>query len=172
MPMRSRQSSTDKSFTYFALLNAFGKRGCPICRLMDEYSLAYLDALLYEQVNDAGVRRKLRDARGFCNWHAWQARTIANSALGVALIAEDLLTEELTRLDHLRRRPVAARMRSLTDTGMSPTSLRTFPQGWRQKKICPACQILLAHERHALETLLNFLRQADFAHRFEASAGL
>lgn len=78
---------SDKSPTYFTLLEAFGKRGCPVCRLMEEYSLSYLDSLLYEQVNDVGIRRKLRGARGFCNWHAWQARRIAASALGVSIIA-------------------------------------------------------------------------------------
>jgi len=54
----------------------------------------HLDTLFYEQVNDVGLRRKLRDARGFCNWHAWQARKIASSALGVAIIANDLITDE------------------------------------------------------------------------------
>jgi hypothetical protein len=67
---------------------------------------------------------------------------------------------------------VAARTQSVPDTSVSPLSLRTFLRGWRHKRICPACQVLLAHERHALETLLNFLSEADFACRFEASAGL
>ena len=99
----SREPATEKSFTYFALLEAFDKEGCPVCRFMAEYSLRYLDALIYEQVNDVDVRRKLRASRGFCNWHAWQARDIASSALGVAIMAKDLISEEMTRLDELLR---------------------------------------------------------------------
>ena len=79
------EPATDKSFTYFALLEAFEKHGCPVCRFMAEYSQSYLETLFYEQVNDVGIRRKLRASRGFCNWHAWQARQITNSALGVAI---------------------------------------------------------------------------------------
>ena len=99
----SREPATEKSFTYFALLEAFDKEGCPVCRFMAEYSLHYIDTLIYEQVNDVEVRRKLRASRGFCNWHAWQARDITSSALGVAIIAKDLISEEMTRLDDLLR---------------------------------------------------------------------
>jgi hypothetical protein len=171
-PMRSRQATSDKSFTYFALLDAFGKSGCAVCRLMEEYSLAYLDALFYEQVNDVGIRRKLREARGFCNWHAWQARKIASSALGVAIIAKDLLTEEIARLDDLVRGSPAARVRRSQAHRIAPNALLAFIRGWRLKRICPACEIILEHERHALETILNFLAEADFARRFESSAAL
>ncbi len=167
-----RESATDKSFTYFALLEAFDKRGCPVCRFMAEYSLSYLEALFYEQVNDVGIRRKLRDSRGFCNWHAWQAREIASSALGVAIIAKDLITEEITRLDNLLRGPIITRHQHRPRHSIAPESLRTFLRSWHQKAVCPACQIILDHERHALETILNFLRDADFARRFESSAAL
>jgi hypothetical protein len=170
--MRSRQSATNKSQTYFALIESFGKRGCPVCRLMEEYSLHYLDVLFYEQVNDVGIRRKLREARGFCNWHAWRVRKIANSALGVAIIAKDLITEEVMRLDDLLRRSLVTRLHDAIGHSISRTSLRAFLQAWRQKRICPACEMILDHERHALETLLNFLHEAEFARRFESSTAL
>ena len=168
----SRQSGMDKSFTYFALLEAFGKSGCPVCRLMEEYSLSYLDALFYEQVNDVGTRRKLREARGFCNWHAWQAKKIASSALGVAIIAKDLLAEEITRLDHLLRGPSFRTNERAFGRGIAANPLLGFLQSWRQKRVCPACAVMLEHERHALETILNFLHDTEFAARFEHSAGL
>ncbi len=170
--MYSRQSATAKSFTYFALLEAFGKSGCPVCRFMEEYSLSYLDALFYEQVNDVGIRRKLRHARGFCNWHAWQARKIASSAFGVAIIAKDLITEEIARIDNLLRQPLVTRMQRPTGNRISRKSLLAFLQSWRRKGICPACEIILEHERHALETILNFLHDTEFARRFEGSAAL
>jgi hypothetical protein len=170
--MRSRKPAADKSFTYFALLEALGKSGCPVCRLMEEYSLSYLDALFYEQVNDAGIRRKLRHARGFCNWHAWQARAIATSALGVAIIAKDLIAEELARMDELLRGPLLKTIRPAPGQRIPPKALAAFIQGWRQKGGCPACEVILEHERHALETLLNFLHDSAFARRLESAAPL
>jgi Family of unknown function (DUF6062) len=168
----SRQAAMDKSFTYFAVLEAFGKSGCPVCRLMEEYSLSYLDALFYEQVNDVGIRRKLREARGFCNWHAWQAKRIASSALGMAILAKDLLTEEITRLDHLLRGPSFTINERALNRRIAATSLLGFIQGWYQKRDCPACEVMLEHERHALETILDFLHDTEFARRFANSAGL
>jgi Family of unknown function (DUF6062) len=164
--------SPEKSSIYFALLEAFDKSGCPVCRLMTEYSLSFLDHLFYEQVNDVGTRRKLRAARGLCNWHAWQTRLIDSSALGAAIIAKDLLSEEITRLDDLLGRSLSLpRLRGL-HRSLHPRSLQAFIQGWRRKQICIACQIILDHERHALETLLNFLPAEAFARQFENSAAL
>jgi Family of unknown function (DUF6062) len=167
-----REPGADKSFTYFALLETFDKNGCPVCRFMTECSVSYLDGLLYEQVNDVGIRRKLRDARGFCNWHAWQSSKIAGSALGVAIIANDLITEEMRRLDVLLRGPMIPRLQHPVQQQIAPKSLRAFIRGWQQKGGCPACEVILDHERHALETILNFLHDGDFAPRFERSPPL
>jgi hypothetical protein len=166
------EPAPDKSFTYFALLEAFDKQGCPVCRLMAEYSLSYLDALFYEQVNDVGVRRRLRASRGFCNWHAWQARSIASSALGVAIVANDLITEEMARLDGLLRGPTITPLQHGLRDKLSIKSIRAYIRGWRQKEICPACQVILEHERYALEAILHGLHDEDFAPRFERSAPL
>jgi Family of unknown function (DUF6062) len=160
---------TDKSFTYFALLEAFEKPGCPVCRFMTEYSISYLDALFYEQVNDVGIRRKLRASRGFCNWHAWQSRQIASSALGVAIIANDLITEEMARLDDLLRGAALRRQRHSRQPRIALKSWRAFLQGLRQKRMCPACEVILEHEWHALETILDFITDGDFAPRYEPS---
>ena len=129
----SREPATDKSFTYFALLNAFDKEGCPVCRLMAEYSLSYLDTFFYEQVNDVGIRRKLRASRGFCNWHAWQARQITSSALGVAIIAKDLISEEMIRLDDLLRGALIMRLHHGSQQRIALKSIRAFIRGWQHR---------------------------------------
>ena len=74
--MMSRNSPVEKSSVYFTLLEALEKDGCPVCRIMEEASASYLDTLFYEQVTDVGVRRKLRQARGLCNWHSGRVRDI------------------------------------------------------------------------------------------------
>jgi hypothetical protein len=166
------EPATDKSFTYFALLEAFDQQGCPVCRFMAEHSLSYLDALFYEQVNDVGVRRKLRASRGLCNWHGWQTRRIAGSAHGVAIVASDLISEEMARLDALLRGPPITRLQQRWQDRIPLQSVRAYMRGWRQKEGCPACQVILEHERHALETILHGLHDEDFAPRFERSAPL
>jgi hypothetical protein len=167
-----RDRASEKSFTYCALLDAFGKDGCPICRLMAEYSLNYLDALFYEQVNDVHVRRKLRASRGFCNWHAWQARQVASSALGVSIMARDLISEEMTRLDDLLRKAPPTRLRHGWQNTNRLKSIRAFIWAWQQKEVCPACQVIIEHERHMCETILNLLHEEDFTERFERAAPL
>jgi hypothetical protein len=161
-----------KSSTYFALLEAFGKEGCPVCRLIQASATAYLEVLFYEQVTDVGTRRKLRQTRGFCNWHTWEARTIKTAPLAVAIIAQDLLEEELTRLSALQQRPLGGLLAKPWPGRMSTHALLAFVRAWRQRGMCPACQVAVEHEKHALETLLTALPEANFAQRFEASRGV
>jgi hypothetical protein len=168
----SRNSTLDKSSVYFALLEALGKNGCPVCRIMEEASISYVDTLFYEQVTDVGVRRKLRQARGLCNWHGWQISKTPIAALGVAIIAHDLLEEEGARLAELQHRPLWRRIGIHVQAHLARHSLLAYLRGWRQRHRCPACQAVHEHERHALETVLNFLDDEAFARRFEASFGI
>ncbi|MGH8065682.1 MAG: DUF6062 family protein [Candidatus Entotheonellia bacterium] len=168
----SRISPAEKSSVYFRLLEALGKRGCPICRIMDEASASYIDTLFYEQVTDVGVRRKLRQARGLCNWHSWRAENIPTAALGVAIIAQDLLEEECTRLAELQRRPFWRHLGDRVQARLSRQPLLAYLRGWLQRTICPACQAVSKHEQHALETMLNFFNDEVFVRRFETSFGI
>jgi hypothetical protein len=168
----SRESTLEKSSVYFALLEALEKSGCPVCRIMEEASTSYVDTLFYEQVTDVGVRRKLRQARGLCNWHSWQVSKAPIAALGVAIIAQDLLEEESARLARLQRRPFWRRIGDYVQPGLSHRSLLAYLRGWRQRNWCPACQVVNEHEQHALETVLNSLDDEVFARRFEASFGI
>ena len=168
----SRQSSVEKSAVYFALLEAFGKSGCPVCRIMEEASASYVDALFYEQVTDVGVRRKLRQARGLCNWHGWRISQTPMVALGVAIIAQDLLEEEGARLAELQRQPFWRRIGKHVQAHVSRRALLAHVRRWRRRSSCPACQAVQVHEQHALETLLNFLADEVFARHFEASFGV
>jgi Family of unknown function (DUF6062) len=168
----SRSTPVEKSSVYFALLEALGKSGCPVCRIVEEASASYLDTLFYEQVTDVGVRRKLRQARGLCNWHSWRGKNIPTAALGVAIIAQDLLEEECGRLAELQRRSFWRRIRTHLRSQLSRQALLSYLRGWRRRSVCPACQTVSAHERHALETTLNFLDEEVFARRLETSFGL
>jgi hypothetical protein len=164
--MMPDHSSSAKSSVYFGLLEACEKDGCPVCRLMEEASASYLDTLFYEQVTDVGVRRKLRQARGLCNWHSERVSHLTTAALGVSIIAQDLLEEEIARLAELQHQPFWRRRPTGVLARLSRQTLLTYLQGWRQRGSCPACQAVDQHEQHALETLLNFLDEEVFARRF------
>ena len=139
---------------------------------MEEASAGYVDTLFSEQVTDVGVRRKLRQARGLCNWHGWRISQTPIAALGVAIIAQDLLEEECTRLAEIQRRPFWRRIGNHLQAHLPRLSLLAYLHGWRQRNRCPACQAVHEHEQHALETLLSFLDDEVFARRFEASFGV
>jgi uncharacterized protein DUF6062 len=168
--MMPRPSPIEKSSVYFRLLEACGKDGCPVCRIIEEASASYLDSLFYEQVTDVGVRRKLRQARGLCNWHSSAVRNMPTAALGVAIIAQDLLEEEYARLARLHRRPLWRRRATHLLAPLSPQALLVYLRGWRERSPCPACQAVSEHEQHALETMLNFLDEEVFARRFEETS--
>ena len=168
--MMPRHSPSEKSSVYFTLLDACKKDGCPVCRIMEEASASYLDTLFYEQVSDVGVRRKLRLARGLCNWHSREVRRLPTAALGVAIIAQDLLEEEIARLAGLQRRPFWQRGATGVLAGLSLQALLAYLRSWQQRNSCPACQAVGEHEQHALETMLNFLEEEVFAQRFHDTA--
>ena len=126
----SHTSTVEKSSLYFVLLEALGKSGCPVCRIVEEASASYVDTLFYEQVTDVGVRRKLRQARGLCNWHGWWVSQTPMAALGVAFIAQDLLEEECAELAKLQRRPFWRRIGHRIQAPLPRPSLLTYLRGW------------------------------------------
>ncbi len=50
----------------YELLQAFDQPGCPICRLTADSVHHYLEALMYEYVNEVPTHMAVRAARGFC----------------------------------------------------------------------------------------------------------
>lgn len=78
--------------TYFALLEACGKPGCPVCQLEQQATERYLDHLFYENVNDSGTRSQLRDSLGFCREHTELLLDRGlGDALGMSIIYHDVL---------------------------------------------------------------------------------
>jgi hypothetical protein len=141
--LRSAAGPSSKFVTYFDLLEAFARPGCPVCALLEQGARKALDALFYEQVNDPVTRDRLVESHGFCNWHAWMLPDMPNSALGVALIYKHLLQETLEHLQAARRdvRP-AGRWQRLWNrlTGLHGEPLPIL--AWRRKKrSCHMCAL-------------------------------
>jgi len=79
----------EKHSTYFDFLDAFKGKGCPVCFLVKRRIHKFMENLLYENVNDSVVRKKIREGLGFCNLHSWQLQKFGDG-LGLSIIYEDL----------------------------------------------------------------------------------
>ncbi len=76
---------------------ALSRSGCPICYLVSRGVMDFLRSILYEYVNDPGVRRRFRESLGLCPHHAWLLARIVEEPdvmdfLGVTILYEDVLS--------------------------------------------------------------------------------
>jgi hypothetical protein len=169
---RRRPKPPSKFITYFQLLDAFRETGCPVCRLLDQGAFKALDGLMYEQVNDPGTREQLVASHGFCNWHAWKLLTVRNSALGTALIYRHLLQETLDHLDGAGSGDRARKGERWLRGRLGVRSARPV-LAWRRKKTrCFLCRLAGQMELDTLRTVLDFLREPEFAEPFTRCDGL
>ncbi|NIA24580.1 MAG: hypothetical protein GWP04_03325 [Gammaproteobacteria bacterium] len=86
--------SVERMIGYRKLLTDLDEGGCPVCRGSVHAAARYLESLLWENVNDSGVREELRHDHGFCREHSLALLQVAaarSEALGVAIVYEDLL---------------------------------------------------------------------------------
>jgi len=146
------------------LTNACQREGCPVCRLLDKSVKRAMQALFYEFVNDYDTRQGLRQSRGLCAQHAWQAvDQHAGGALGYAIVYKDVIEAIIEGLPR--------------DAGSGRQ------QGWRgriQKAIkalrpskgCPICAQTRAMQADILASLANELSNPDFVTALRVSDGL
>ena len=119
---------------YHELLGDIRGPGCPVCRGCNMAAWRYIDSLLWEFVNDGGVRARLRRAHGFCREHALLALEVAaeqGAASGIATLYEDFLL-------HARQEAIAVigrRPRRLLRTNSAPDPVPLDPH-----ERCPVCE--------------------------------
>lgn len=164
-----------KHTTYFELRDALTKDGCPICRRAQDAVDGFLESMIYEKVNDGGLRQEIREARGFCNLHAGQLRD-HGGALGIAIIHRDLLEALLRRVQEADYQPAGSWLHTLkraAEGATTPAEANSelvhelLPQG-----DCPACRQRDEAERRNVETLVQYLDDAELNPAFRASDGL
>jgi hypothetical protein len=147
---------------------AYSEARCPICTLNDRDERRYIDATLYDQVTNVHWREQIRSARGFCAAHTTRILNEGRSALGVALIADDLLK---TLRELLAARPQerpGAWGRLLGAIGGS----RALAGHLRGKAPCPLCAHLIQQTPVHVRSLLQDLATGDGQAAYAASAGL
>ena len=161
---------------YLDIRDAFGQPGCAFCRLLTARADRYLDAVLWELVNDYGVRAKLNKARGYCQQHGWLL-VRKGSALGVAILMRDVVK---TLLDVAAANPTESRSgsvletvrRSLDKERASPATAPLLAQLSPQQP-CPACEHVGGTEKDCISTLhKHFDGPGALSELYRASDGL
>ncbi len=145
----------ESTATYADLQVFLQEPGCAICRVVDQSSRRYFDDLLYENVNDVTLRKRLRDGGGFCRAHA-QTLVGFGEALGTAILYGDLLNQ---------------RRRWLHEGAAS----RVLPAGRAALELgrdCPACEMEHQSERRAAEVLSSALNEGKIGALWQGSDGL
>ena len=155
----------------FDLEDAFGRAGCPVCRLLTGYDERSFDSLLYESVNDVGVRNEIRQTLGFCNYHAWVLHQVATDLTsgklsvgmgrtGIGIIYLDLVETLIERLKAF----------SSSTSKRHGKTLATPSKG--TGTACPMCSARAQFELWYLESMLRNIEMKDFAEKYAASDGL
>lgn len=149
----------EKHLPYYIVLEALRQAvGCPLCSIEVESTKHYLDGLLYESVNDPGVRRNLIASKGYCQRHAHILASF-KSGLGTAILYRDQVELFLEFLKTVRR-PGVRRLRP------SATA------AWSKRAQCPACRLEgESRERHAA-VLIEGLADDQMRAAFDSCPGL
>jgi len=166
----------NRTQSYYDVRDALAQPGCAICHLKARSEERYLDALLWENVNDPGVRDDIRRARGFCHEHAWQLIRPAAS-LGVAILHRDVLHTLRMALDDARFQapPFLSLQRAheALDAEQPTAATANLVARLVPQVPCPACKQGEMMETIYLDTLLEELKGEDgLRAAYEASAGL
>ena len=132
---------------YLELLQALERPGCAVCNAADRAARRYLDALLWEFVNDPGVRDRLRSSLGFCGAHTALAVEVAAEqagGLGMAILYEDFLRHARVAAERAARLLAAAPSRRRREAALN---------GLRPDVGCPACEAAARAARNGARLL-------------------
>jgi hypothetical protein len=115
-----------------ALLEALAQPGCALCRLAQDAVTRFLDAVLYESVNDVEWQARLKESRGFCPTHS-ELLLQQRNALGAAIIYRAILRQLRQDLGQISSEKKGWLDR-LAELGAPPVDATLAPAA-----ACPAC---------------------------------
>lgn len=141
-----KSKDREKHVSYFKMLESFRENGCPLCSRNKTAANNYIDNLLYENVNDPEIRKRLRESLGFCSVHSQLLLQLSDS-FGTAIIYSDLLSQ----------------FEKILEQNYS----RFF-----QRKKCRVCELLEIETKENIELLVRYADDPEFKKKFEQSEGL
>jgi hypothetical protein len=158
--------------TYVDLLDRLSRRGCAVCGLLLHNENQYLDSLLYEFVNDAGIQQAFRLGHGLCNHHSWLLAHHHGYSLGVSILFEAALDEVINTLEK-------------ENSPFEFSKLETAVSGWFGGKAntrladkleseipCLACASLCEAETRYIGTFAKYWSDAALQNAYQQSDGL
>jgi len=137
---------------------------CSICRHVGRGVDQFIDTMFYELVNDEPTREKIRDARGFCRFHARLISQHAD-ALGTAIIMNDVLTNDARDIE-------AGKYDHPPGSGGPLSRLFDGARTAPSRSICPLCTVESDMEDTAIDALLEAIALPAFLELFRSTAGL
>lgn len=147
----------EKEQIYHELSAYFTQQGCPICARIGHETFRFLDGLLYESVNDRGIRWHLRESGGLCATHSQRLYKMGG-VLGQSIILNDLIGTMKEKLKHLPQR-----------RSRIPHTLASL---FALKKSCPACELEIKVAKQSIDGFLESMKVEAFTERFRRSDGL
>lgn len=152
--------------SYYDLRDALAQPGCPMCRARKQALNRYMDGLIYEKVNDSSVRAAVRQARGFCERHAWDL-VRHSAALGVAIMMRDVVRELLKTAKSGCYKRLGkwslSRLHEILDSRQPRSSTADLVAALGPQEPCPAC-------RHEAE--IDHALAASFVENLHGPEGL
>jgi hypothetical protein len=162
--------------SFHDLRDALAQPDCAVCRLVAKAGDQYLKDLLWENVNDPGVRHNIRQARGFCYEHAW-ALARHRASLGATIIMHDVLQNVLRTMEVARFQTLPMLSWRRTQEALDPrqpaaaTAEAVSQLGPQQR--CPVCVGAETMESVYLSDLVeNLLGEQGLITEFQSSDGL
>jgi hypothetical protein len=165
---------SEKAFSHFDIIDACALPGCPLCRLSESVEQRYLDAIVYECVNDPPTRELLSRSQGYCNAHAWRlTQASGGAALSVALVYRGLLNDLSAALADARYDRRGALFKPDKDARRRVAADQA-PRSLVPDLGCPACAQRDQMEALAARALVEALARHDRGMQaaLAASAGL
>jgi hypothetical protein len=166
-----------RTMSFYDLRDALASPGCAVCHLKANAADHHLDSLLWENVNDPGVRHSIRQARGFCNQHAWELVRYKGASLGVSIIMRDVLQSVLATMADARFQALPPlslrRTREALDPEQPASATAELVARLAPQARCPACVQADTMEGIYLNTLVeNLLGEDGLLAVYQASDGL
>ena len=92
-----RHVKKEKHAICFEIQDAMKRTGCPICSILRDLEEDTIKYMLYSQVNDPAVRKKLRQSLGLCPYHAWLLADIVRGNPEIDLLGPSIIYEDMLR---------------------------------------------------------------------------
>jgi hypothetical protein len=164
------------TMSFYNLRDALPQPGCVVCRLKASAVDRFLDGLLWECVNDPDTRRNIRQARGFCQEHAWRL-VHGGASLGATIIMRDVLHNVLETLEGGKFQALPGlslrRVQEALNKRQPSAATAELAAALTSHSPCLACEQAATMEGVYLDTLLDHLLGEDgLLAAFQASDGL